>query len=782
MAVRAPRVRGRRAWCLALCLLGAQALAAESPDLLSFGNIAERDVFLEVSINGVNTSQLLRFRDAQGRLSASGDALRSVGVDVSKLGLPDTREVALDRVAGLRYSYNAAAQTVDIVLPDTLRTPYQVGRNLAATPLATAGRGLVLNYDAYTQTDAMYKLSLFTEQRYFDAHGVFSNTGTAYFGGEGDRGDRYVRYDTYWTRSDQETLRTLRLGDTISSSLNWSRSVRMAGLQWGRNFALRPDLVTFPVSSLSASSVVPSSVALYINGVQQYSGNVPPGPFVVNQIPGITGAGQATLITRDALGRTVSTSVPLYIDTRMLAGGLSSYSLEAGFVRRQFSIRSFDYDNQPVATASGRYGYSDDLTLEAHGEASAGLYNVGAGAMVKLGQAGVLSGSLSGSAGQYDGGQISLGYQYIRPEFSIDSQVTRVVGDYGDLGSREDAPVPTQTERVTVSLPLTTSQSVAVSYIGYRMPQLPAAKLGSASYMVNLHSRVVMTLSAYNDFTQSNTRGVYLGLTMMLGDRSQLSASVGRQGGESTYSVGAQSSVAYEGGWGWGVQNGRVGGMGYNQGQAQYLGRYGQVAGIVQDYGGRTQGALQASGSVVLMDGTVLPTRRINDSFALVSTDGEPDVAVLHENRKLGRTNGSGYLLVPDLNSYQTNRIAIDPEDLPVDVKLDTTKTVVVPQGGSGVLAKFQIEKYAAASVILTLPDGAFVPVGAEVAHVESGKHSVLGYEGLTFVEDLVARNHLRVKGAGVSCTVAFDYDHDPKRPLPTLGPFVCEPLARGRQ
>ena len=779
MAVRASRVRGRRVWCFALCLLGAQAQAANPPDLLlTFGNLAERDVFLEVSINGVNTSQLLRFRDAQGRLSVSGSALRSVGVDLSRIDIPDTGEIALDRVAGLRYAYNPAAQSVDIVLPDALRLPYELGAQGATkTPMATAGRGLLLNYDAYTQTDSRYRVALFTEQRYFDRFGTFSNTGTSYLGGAGDR---YVRYDTYWARSDQETMRTLRLGDTITSSLNWSRSVRVAGIQWGRNFALRPDLVTFPVSTLSASSVVPSSVALYVNGVQQYSGNVPPGPFVVNQVPGITGAGQATLVTRDALGRTVSTSVPLYIDTRMLAAGLSSYSVEAGFVRRLFSVRSFDYDNQPVMAASGRYGYSDTLTWEGHGEATAGLYNIGAGALVKLGQAGVVSGSLAGSVGRYDGGQVGLGYQYVQPAFSVDAQATRVLGDYGDLGSREDAPVPRQTERVTVSVPLTASQSVAFSYIGYRMPHVPAAKLGSASYTVNLYSRVVMTLSAYNDFTQSDSRGVYLGLSFMLGDRTQATASASRQGGQDAYSLGAQSSVAYEGGWGWAVQNGRSGDMQYNQGQAQYLGRYGLLAGIVQEYGGKTMAAAQASGSIALMDGTVLPSRRINDSFALVSTDGAPDVAVLHENRKLGRTNGSGYLLVPDLNSYQSNRIAIDPEDLPVDVKLDTTKVVVVPQAGAGVLAKFQVEQYAAASVILTMPEGGFVPVGAEVAHAESGKHSVVGYDGLTFVEDLQPRNHLRIKGAGVSCAVAFDYAHAANRPMPTLGPFPCLPPGAG--
>ena len=222
-----------------------------------------------------------------------------------------------------------------------------------------------------------------------------------------------IRDSTYWTHSDQDTLRTLRVGDTITSSLNGSRSVRVAGIQWGRNFALRPDLVTFPVSSLSASSVVPSSVSLYVNGVQQYSGNVPAGPFVVNQIPGVTGSGQATLVTRDALGRSVSTSVPLYIDTRMLAAGLSSYSIEVGVARRQFSVRSFDYDKRPAVTASGRYGLDDALTLEGHTEMSAGVYNVGAGALVRLGQAGVVNGALSGSAGHYNGGQVSLGLALI---------------------------------------------------------------------------------------------------------------------------------------------------------------------------------------------------------------------------------------------------------------------------------------------------------------------------------------------------------------------------------
>lgn len=781
MAVRAIRACGRCACRFALVWFGASAVAADLPiQLVSFGDIAERDVYLEVSINGVNTTQLLRFRDAQGRLSASPGALGSVGVDVSKLGAPRDSEIRLDQIAGLRYTYNAAMQTVNLVVPDGLRQPFQVDtRGLPETPRATSGRGLIMNYEAYAQTDAFSKVSAYTEQRYFDPNGTLSNTGTAYLGG---RADRYVRYDTYWIHSNQDTLRTLRVGDTITSSLNWSRSVRVAGIQWGRNFALRPDLVTFPVSSLSASSVVPSSVSLYVNGVQQYSGNVPAGPFVVNQIPGITGSGQATLVTRDALGRSVSTSVPLYIDTRMLAAGLSSYSVEAGFARRQFSVRSFDYDKRPALTASGRYGLDDALTLEGHTEMSAGVYNAGGGALVRLGQAGVINGALSGSAGNFTGGQVSLGYQYVEPAFSVELQTVRALGDYGDLGSREDVPVPRQTDRVTLSLPLTQSQSIALSYIGFRLPQSPAAKIGSASYTANLHSRVSMNVSAFNDFSQTNARGIYLGFSILLGDNTQMNASAGRQGDQDTYSVAAQRNVDYDGGWGWGVENGRSGGMQYNQGKVQFLGRYGQLTALGQDYAGRSQAALQATGAVVLMDGALTPSRRINDGFALVSTDGTPGVAVLHENRKLGSTNSAGHLLVPDMNSYQINRLSIDPDELPVDMKLESTKTVVVPQAGSGVIAKFHLQRYAAASVILHQPDGSVLPVGARVAHVESGKQSVVGYEGIAFVEDLQAENHLRIRGGGVSCLVEFPYRHDPARPLPTLGPFVCQPLKESGQ
>ncbi|OXH88005.1 hypothetical protein CA830_21270, partial [Burkholderia multivorans] len=75
-----------------------------------------------------------------------------------------------------------ARQTVDLQMPDALRRPYAVdSRALPVTQPATASRGIAINYEAYAQSVGERQLSFYTELRYFDPNGVFSNTGTAYF-------------------------------------------------------------------------------------------------------------------------------------------------------------------------------------------------------------------------------------------------------------------------------------------------------------------------------------------------------------------------------------------------------------------------------------------------------------------------------------------------------------------------------------------------------------------------------------------------------------------------
>jgi len=331
---------------------------------------------------------------------------------------------------------------------------------------------------------------------------------------------------------------------------------------------------------------------------------------------------------------------------------------------------------------------------------------------------------------------------------------------------------------VTLALPIFNSQTFSLSYIGFKFPQAQPSQIGSASYTLNIGNLASLNLSAYKDFKQHDSRGVFLSVSFGLGNNTSVNANVGRQNGQSNYNVNATRPPDYDGGWGWGVQAGDAGAAPYRQAQVQYLGKGGQVTAVAQDIAGHGTASLDVTGTVVLMDGSVQPSRRIYDGFALVSTDGVAGIPVLHENRVIGVTDRGGHFLVPDLNSYQDNQVAIDSMKLPADARIDTTSMNLVPQAQSGVLARFGVTHYSAASVILQGPDGRVLPPGAAVHHEESGKDTIVGYDGLTFIEGLQHDNHLVIESGPLHCAVEFAYARPGDGSLPTIGPLTCGPQA----
>lgn len=751
-------------------------MGGQAEELVAFGSRQPGQVMLEVRLNGFDTQRLYPFVDHGGRLSATSQALTAAGLDLSSLGLSSQEALPLDAIPGLRYRYDRAAQVVDLSLPDDLRRPYALSQvHHGSLPPTASSRGWLLNYDGYAQSDARHRLNLMSELRHFNQQGVLSHTGLLAVGPH--QGHRYVRYDTSWTQSDQQSMRTLQVGDTISGALSWTRAVRMAGVQWGRNFALRPDLVTYPVAVLGASAVVPSAMSLYVNGVRRYEAHVPEGPFVINDMPGITGAGEAVLVTQDAQGRARTISIPMYVDPRMLAKGLSSYSLEAGFVRRNYGRRSFDYDARPVMSASGRYGFDDAWTLEAHTEGGADVFNAGVGAYARLGQRGVFNLAVSGSAGHYRGGQVSLGYQYVDRFFSVDVQSTRSWRGYGDLGSREGVVIPRSTDRATVSFPLGPTGRMGVSYVGFQLPKQSRTRVFSLMLNQSIHERASITVSAYRDMRQKSS-GVFVSLMWSLDSRRQTGTTLSHREGATDAAAYMQQSVPYDGGWGWMAEAGRQDGKAYTQGRAEYIGTYGAVSGIAQQQGSQTRAALQATGALVWMGGSLQASRWIDDGFALVNT-GMPDVQVLHEHRALGRTDASGHLLVSGLNSYQANHLSINPSDLPLDARVTQLGLKVAPQAKSGVLADLRIERMRGASVTVLQADGSFVPTGASVLHEPSGRRSVVGFEGLTYIDVLSRHNQLHIRGQGVNCTVTLPEIPDDAGPLAFLGPYTCQDMTK---
>ncbi|VVE87112.1 fimbria/pilus outer membrane usher protein [Pandoraea bronchicola] len=744
--------------------------AAPSPRA---GNVSRLDgrYVLEVIVNGEPTGQLAPAVRRQGRWFVRAGDLRAIGLTSDRLPTTDGTEIALDSLDGVRSTYDAARQTLALQVSDAWLAPYRLGSPAPVVVSATSGTGVLINYDGYVQRDRFTRASVWSEVRGFWSGGTVRQTGIVEHS-PWRRG--YRRYDTWWQHDDPARLTSWTAGDLITGSLSWTRSLRIAGLQWRRNFSLRPDLVTFPIPALRGSAVVPSSVDLYLDGVRRMGGRVPPGPFVIQEAPGLTGDLQASVVTRDALGREQITTVPLYIDPRLLARGLSSFSVEAGLPRDDYGVRSFSYRRRPVASLAARCGATDSVTVEAQAQAGQRLALGGAGALMTLGSAGVVSASAAVSGGRGTGSQWSAGYQYLSRRLSIDAQVIRTTGHYRDIASLDDVPAPRASDRVSVSVPFARASTASLSWFAQRVPRQPATRVLSASLSLPAGTRGMLSVGGFRDFARRRAHGVFAMLSVLLGGSALGSTSFNQQDGQTQAWVGASRPPDYGGGWGWQVLGGHAFSQRTVQGELQYLGRHGQFSALAQQVGHQTAASLGMTGALVVMDKGVHATRRTYDAFALVSTDGQPDIPVLRESVPIGHTDSRGYFLVPDLNGFEAARIDIDPMHLSADLEVVTTERRIAPQAGSGVLVRFPVRRYRAALVTLVNASGQPLRPGTSVRHVQSGAITVVGYDGEVFIDALEPRNTLESRDGRQRCRVSFDWTMPPEGQMARVGPLEC--------
>ena len=749
----------RLASALAVALLatGAPAFAANTSTLpsglddkvpdASTARIGPQALYLDILMDGVVVRPLVRFEDIGGHLSVDPAELDAIGLLLPAQAVAGAHGlVALDDIPGLGWAYNAAAQQVVLTPPASLRRANLLGYQPPPPTRISRDQGVVVDWDLYGQhTAQVSEASLGTGLRWFGPFGTIESTGVARVG-RGSAG--YQRLDTRWTYSDPRRMWTFTAGDFISGGLGWTRPVRLGGVQWRRDFGVRPDLITYPVPQFSANATVPSSVDLYVNNVRQYSGNVDPGPFVLNDFPRVVGAGQAMVVVTDALGRTTQTSVALYVDYQRLARGLSDFSLEAGVLRRNYGIRSADYDHRPVASGSWRYGITNDFTAETHAEYGPHLGLAGGGlAWSPLGRYGVFTGNVAQSAGHGRGQQYGVGYQWFGQRLGFDLHSQRATERFRDLGSLDEGVLPLR-EQDRTSLWLTVPRgSVSLTWLQYRDHGNPRSRTAGLGFNQSYHA-LGWSLNVFHD-SRSGVGGS-LSVTVPLGRDTYGELSMDRQGNNTHATATISHALPYEGGAGWQAQ---MRDNGDGQAQVGWRGNAGEVWGGVRRFGNDTGEFIQANGSLVLMHGATFASRRISDSFAVVSTGGVGGVPILHENRVAGRTNARGYLLLTDLRGWQRNKVAIDPDQLDAGYDVPAIERLVTPADRGGVLVPFKLDRTHNATLKLLDADGHEVEAGMRV-HRGDGSEAIVGFDGALWLERYAAGDVLTWTRAGVLCTV----------------------------
>jgi len=743
---------------------------------------AAQTLYLDVTLNQTPRG-LLPFTELQGRLMAAGATLR-------QLGFPARGEepVALDQLGGVVVRYDAALQTLALDVPlEQLSLPTtRLERPTETAPAAAASPGVVLNYDVYgSHNEGGGNLALTTELRVFGlGHGVLETS--ALLRTYQDPADHQwqgesVRLDTAWRLDFPDSAVSLTVGDFYSGFVDWSRPVRMGGVQVGRNYGLQPYRVLTPTPTFLGEAVVPSNVELYVDGLRQYNGEVPIGPFQLAAQPGINGTGNAQVVITDAFGRMQTLDFSFYGTQQLLAKGLSDWSAGVGRMRRDYGIRSFAYETPVIGSATWRYGAGDRFTAEAHAEGGGGVLNGGAGGWWLLGGAGVVNAAYAHSrhAG-LQGGQYSLGYSWNNRRFNVNVLTRRTHGAYRDLGALQDTLPPDISEQATLGINLQGAGSLSASYLRLRYPDADDNRYASLFWSRSFGDRWSAYLSFNQNLADSDDRSAYLSVSAALGRNRQSSVSAQRNGERLTYVADLSQPVpgdGSQGGYGWRVQaRGGDDGAG-GLAELGWLNRVGRYSMGYARQGDLDYGYASASGSVVWMGGHVFAAREVPDAFAVVSTDGFGGIPVRLENRLIGSTDRNGLLLVTPLLSWQRNRLSIDTLDLPADMRADRVDTWVTPRQSAGLGVNFGLRRTQAMHVVLHDPAGAPLPVGSQV-RLPGGGSATVGYDGETYLEDVATPVQLEVDLPDGHCRVHLAPPVAATSPgVPSIGPLRCLPL-----
>ncbi|BDG07548.1 fimbria/pilus outer membrane usher protein [Anaeromyxobacter paludicola] len=502
----------------------------------------------------------------------------------------------------------------------------------------------------------------------------------------------WVRGLSALTLDAPAALRRVTAGEAVASTGPLGGSAVLAGLGISREFSLDPYFVRGPLPRTTGLATTPSTVDVYVNGALVKQVPVAPGTFELANLPVTTGNGNIRTVVRDAFGRATELDARYYYSSGLLAKGLDDYAYQAGLLRQNFGRESFDYGGLAFA-ARHRWGLTEHLTAGYRLEGTTDRVSGGVTATAAL-----WLGELEASAGasgsdRHGGGAGALSWSYRGRQLGVGGYVRAQTERYATLAATalDDRPLLQAGSFVGVPLGDKATLNLEYSASHYR----DAGNLDAVLLRTDFRLGARASLLVGGGWSRSPSSGAAFSASAMLswsfgaGTLGDLSADSANGGAAS---VGLQRSLPLGEGYGYQLRAGQGDSSGLASGDLQYQGRYGRYEVTYDRRGGGSLASATVAGGLVAIGDRVLPTRPVQDGYALVQVPGVEGVRAFLEGQEVGRTDARGDLLIPNLQAYYGNHVSIRATDVPMTFDVPRSELLIATPVRGGALARFPVE------------------------------------------------------------------------------------------
>jgi outer membrane usher protein len=533
--------------------------------------------------------------------------------------------------------------------------------------------------------------------------------------------DNYRSYQSVLNRDVLPIHSRVSIGQFNTSALQ-QESLPIVGVQLASDLNMLPWSMRYYSPVIENVAYTNALVRIFQNGQKIYERTVPSGPFKITDLTS-TSSGNLTLEITENGGEKKTFIIPMQNSLNLLKPEQYDFSLAIGNYKTIDKITK-----NTILQGSYNYGLNNYLTLLGGVSLTENHQSMllGTGLNTAIGGFNLIGSTSKSSiaANDYQGQRASLDYIYNWNDYNFNVSLgsTLQSRNYLTLSNAlallnyDDLIIDEQKSlRLTADLKNQfninfnksfSNQRLGSFSFGFLTNQYWTDKPNQYQFNLNygnawklLNYSIGASQTNYVDNSTQSDRSIYLSLSLPL-DYKKSNIFVNSNYQHNTLQDKTSDSFGANLSGTTGEHNNLNFGVGVSQykyndfdsttynANINYLLPQTNLAATVYSNGNDTQYSLAAQGAIVAHHYGITATNSLADTYTIVHVDQGAGATV--ENAWGVKLDRWGNAIYPNVSAYNRNSIAINPDQLPPEITLDSNQTQVIPRLYSSTLATFK--------------------------------------------------------------------------------------------